>query len=217
MSWDPMYDFLYCKCPITEEKADLSLTRYVDDLVKILSSRPGDSLPELIIKSQQSLSELDSRLAPHGYGQNRNKLMALLALTGADRNRDLNAARKGKGSHMDHGCHPHRRREGALLVQMNASWRLSRLHMPHVSNNMDMSNAFASTLWPSLTAALPKIASKDDVPYFEQRFRWATAALPSSDGELLIKPTLGALMGDPFSVLSFGKAFGVPVSQGGFN
>ena len=35
-------------------------------------------------------------------------------------------------SDFDHGFHKHRRKAGALLVQMNASWRLQRMGYHHV-------------------------------------------------------------------------------------
>eukprot|EP00959_Pyramimonas_sp_CCMP1952_P166720 3484449-Pyramimonas_sp.AAC.1 len=53
--------------------ADLSLTKYADDLQKMILAGPGNMLRDFL----DQLTEVDGLLAeafePHGYGQNRSK------------------------------------------------------------------------------------------------------------------------------------------------
>ena len=116
-------------------------------------------------------------------------------------------------SHMDHGFHKYRRKEGAVLVQLNISWRLRRLGWSHLQCNMDMTNAFASTEWSSLREANKDLRLEVDQEVGRQRFECAVVDLPTDSGSLTVKTGCGALMGDPFAVHSFGGAFKAPVGR----
>ena len=95
-------------------------------------------------------------------------------------------------TNMDHGFLAHRRKEGALLVHMVASWRARACGRPHILNNHDLSNAFASTLWDNLDAANLQIVRGEDAAIGKQRYRWATVQLPVGVGKTYtVKTQLG--------------------------
>ena len=92
-------------------------------------------------------------------------------------------------------------RMGALLVQMNASWRLQRLGYHHVWKNKDMTNAFASVEWDLMGQAADKLFVEEDRKFADQRYKHATVSLPTSSGPLLVKTgTGGGLMGPPIQM-----------------
>ena len=49
--FDDCYAALYCKCPVNNKPVDLSLTKYADDLVKMVMVKDGDGW-ELARKKQ---------------------------------------------------------------------------------------------------------------------------------------------------------------------
>ena len=117
-------------------------------------------------------------------------------------------------SPLDHGFLKHRRKEGALLIQMCAAWRLKEAGYNFVVNNHDLANAFGSSAWPSLEDACAQLLCEEDRHFGIQRIQWTSIGLPLGAGrEVLIRPSCGAAMGDPFAVHSFSRAFAPPVRQ----
>eukprot|EP00974_Lingulodinium_polyedra_P038894 3726419-Lingulodinium_polyedra.AAC.1 len=92
------------------------------------------------------------------------------------------ARRPEPHSHEDHGFLRGRRVAGALMVQQNVLWRARRRGFSCVLDNEDMSNAFGSTAWGSLSASLERIVKEEDLHFAEQRFRRAVIRLPAADG-----------------------------------
>ena len=115
---------------------------------------------------------------------------------------------------MDHVFFRGRRKEGALMIQLNASWRLKRLGWSHILSNKDMTNAFASSTWPALREANKVLLEEEDQILGAQRFEEATVDLETADGKgVSLKTKVGGLIGDPWAVYSFCQAFHRPVSR----
>eukprot|EP00959_Pyramimonas_sp_CCMP1952_P182663 3820182-Pyramimonas_sp.AAC.1 len=60
-----------------------------------------------------------------------------------------------------------------MLGQQLCTWKLRRLNINHVTDLKDITNAFASTDWQSLTDANESIMRDDHVSFGRQRFRFA--------------------------------------------
>ena len=90
---------------------------------------------------------------------------------------------------MDHGFFKGRRKEGALMIQLNASWRLKRLGWSHILSNKDMTNAFASSNWQALRAANETLLEEEDQVLGAQRFEETTVELETADGKGLALKT----------------------------
>ena len=115
---------------------------------------------------------------------------------------------------MDHGFFRGRRKEGALMIQLNASWRLKRLGWSHILSNKDMTNAFASSNWQALREANKTLLEEEDQIIGAQRFEEATVDLETADGKgVSLKAKVSGLIGDPWAVYSFCQAFHRPVSR----
>ena len=80
-------------------------------------------------------------------------------------------------SPLDHVVLKHRRKEGALLVQMCAAWRLKAAGYNFLVDNLDLSNAFGSTAWPSLADACDHILCEEDRHFGIQRFQCTSIGL----------------------------------------
>eukprot|EP00959_Pyramimonas_sp_CCMP1952_P062767 1312401-Pyramimonas_sp.AAC.1 len=88
-----------------------------------------------------------------------------------------------------HGCIPHRRRETAILGQQPCAWKLRRLNINHATDLKDITDAFASADWQSLTGANESIMRGDDVVFGRQRFRFAAVTF----GDICVRPSVGGI------------------------
>eukprot|EP00959_Pyramimonas_sp_CCMP1952_P113011 2362177-Pyramimonas_sp.AAC.1 len=64
--------------------ADLSLTKYADDLQKMILAEPGSTLRDFLDKLPEVDGLLDEALEPYGYGQNRSKQEMLFHFAHSD-------------------------------------------------------------------------------------------------------------------------------------
>jgi hypothetical protein len=71
-TWDPTFKWPWAKDPITGKKSDLSLTKFVDDLEKVLII-PDGTAPSLSSKVDRSNASLDEHLAEYRFKQNKDK------------------------------------------------------------------------------------------------------------------------------------------------
>ena len=67
---------------MTEETVDLSLTKYADDLVKVITAGAQGSAMDLAEAAWESKGRLDTELAEEGFKQNSAKEVSVLALFG---------------------------------------------------------------------------------------------------------------------------------------
>eukprot|EP00973_Karenia_brevis_P076638 10645613-Karenia_brevis.AAC.1 len=61
--YDPWYDAMYTICPITNTMTDISLTKYADDLVKLLIARPHAAAIHDMLHTVQEHTEQKERFA----------------------------------------------------------------------------------------------------------------------------------------------------------
>ncbi len=113
----------------------------------------------------------------------------------------------------EHGVARGRRRETAALVMQVTSYRLRKAGTCHAESLKYLSNAFGSTDWVFLDKANADIMPAADTGLGEQRYKLCTAPLPCECSAVLVKPDTGSLMGDPFSVNAFPRAFGRATSS----
>ena len=116
-------------------------------------------------------------------------------------------------SDMEHGFLASRRREDAIAACMCVSWRLNKGGFYWLDSLKDMSNAFGSTDWAMLDDAARTLVNREHTHLCKLRFRSACCLIPGADKPLLVRTGCGALMGDPFAVRSFSRAFRPPCDQ----
>jgi hypothetical protein len=71
-TYDPTFKWPWAKDPITGKKSDLSLTKFVDDVEKVLII-PEGTAPSLSSKVDKSNASLDEYLSEYRFKQNKDK------------------------------------------------------------------------------------------------------------------------------------------------
>ena len=61
---------------------DLSLTKFADDVTKLSLAPENSTMDEIFGTATRSMQAFDDILWEHGYAQNRDRLLAILALNG---------------------------------------------------------------------------------------------------------------------------------------
>jgi len=77
--WDADWNLLYSKVDLLGIRSDLSLTKYADDLVKIVCGNNIETLSSKVVAHNNSLNR---QLEEAGYAQNMDKQVAVLSLVG---------------------------------------------------------------------------------------------------------------------------------------
>ena len=95
-----------------------------------------------------------------------------------------------------YGCLPNRRREGGVLHQEALRWRLRRYQKSHIADSHDIINAFGSPDHPVLDRRVVEIASADDAPLLQARYRQAITTLQTTDGLASFHHGCGVPQGD---------------------
>ena len=78
------------------KEVDLPLSKYADDIVKLIVNQAGKRLGELARRSALSNSMLDECLQPFGYKQNMGKMVAVLSAVGEGSRADKGKVRRGR-------------------------------------------------------------------------------------------------------------------------
>eukprot|EP00959_Pyramimonas_sp_CCMP1952_P233903 4887729-Pyramimonas_sp.AAC.1 len=117
----------------------------------------------------------------------------------------------------DHGFVRGRRRENAVLIALNTSWRLRSVGRTHALCLKDMSNAFSSSTYEAMSDSVDLHVTEHDRALCRQRFEHSVVGLPSCDGEVTVKPFQGGTMGDPYIVSMFLATFSRPVTLWGWD
>ena len=73
---------------------DLSLTKYADDLVKVITAGAQGTVENLAEAAWESKTRLDTELAEEGFKQNSSKEVSVLALFGLGSALEKRAVRK---------------------------------------------------------------------------------------------------------------------------
>ena len=107
----------------------------------------------------------------------------------------------------EYGFVRHRRREGAVLVQMNLSHRLGKADKSHIRCLYDATNAFASTYHESLAEFADVGLDVEESAFMETRRVNAQIWLDTPTGDLVAVPGCGALMGDSRAPVDFRRAY----------
>ena len=81
----------------------------------------------------------------------------------------------------------------------------------------DMANAFGSTAWEVLETCTTQLFDEEDYDLVSQRFEWACIQIPACDGDLVVRPGCGAMMGDQYAVQSFLCAYESPTNNSKLN
>ena len=100
-----------------------------------------------------------------------------------------------------HGGVPHRSREGALLVQQSASWRLQQLRVSAIMLLFDGRNAFGSSDLDGLRTTCDEWLG-DDSMFAKDVYDLAEMVIPTLDGEIRMRPKAG-LMGHTLAPKTF--------------
>ena len=91
--------FFHCRSPTDPEDlsaaVDLSLSKYADDVVKMILGPKEAEVQEVFERCNDSMQAFNELLLPSGYKQNADKLIAILCLTGPGSRVQLNDIRKG--------------------------------------------------------------------------------------------------------------------------
>eukprot|EP00959_Pyramimonas_sp_CCMP1952_P298541 6244654-Pyramimonas_sp.AAC.1 len=106
-----------------------------------------------------------------------------------------------------HGYAQGRRRETLIMASMATAYTLRQLQCSYVDSFKDMTNAFPSVSWKHMELAAESMVRDRDIRLALQRIRRAQVLLPAAEGLLHFRPTEGGLMGDPFMVNCFPRAF----------
>ena len=96
------------------------------------------------------------------------------------------------------------------MCQQSSAYRARRCGRSGILANLDQSNAFGSTTWETLDSVTSELFEPQDFPFVGQRFRWSSVQVSANDGDLFIRPKVGALMGDQYAVQSFLGSFEKP-------
>ena len=120
-------------------------------------------------------------------------------------------------SNMTQGFYFKRRREAAVWCQQSSAYRARRCGRSGILANLDQSNAFGSTTWETLDSVTSELFEPQDFPFVGQRFRWSSVQVSANDGDLFIRPKVGALMGDLYAVQSFLGSFEKPSNLWNFS
>jgi hypothetical protein len=110
-----------------------------------------------------------------------------------------------------HGCAPHRRREGAVLVQDCLSFRLAKKGLQHVLGHKDQRNAFGCTKTKAQLDIVKDIARSDHQEFVKQHIRCFSLRLRCFDQEVIVKLRQGGPQGNPMVVQLFGHTFKRPI------
>ena len=78
---------------------------------------------------------------------------------------------------------------------------------PHIESNIQRQSIMMMERQESVINHNRELFKEEDVNVGLQRFQYSTVDIEASDGSLTVKPTCGALMGDPYAVQSFGRGF----------
>eukprot|EP00959_Pyramimonas_sp_CCMP1952_P403461 8454047-Pyramimonas_sp.AAC.1 len=117
----------------------------------------------------------------------------------------------------DHGFVSGRRREEAVMISMNTMWRMRAASRTHCACFKDLSNAFASTTHDEMDSSVVLHCHEHNVELCKQRYHNSVIVLPSSTGELVVRPRQGGTMGDPFIVTMFLNTFTRPILSWGLD
>ncbi|CAK0789736.1 unnamed protein product [Prorocentrum cordatum] len=106
-------------------------------------------------------------------------------------------------------------KENAIITVNTTLYRIKQAGRSCLQHFHDLSNAFGSTEWTELDNASMEFMREDLGGEFgQQRYHDAVISLPSMNGtSTLLKPTCGALMGDPYVVRLFVLGFQTGVNQ----
>ena len=78
--------FFSCWSPssnvVMADKTDQSFSKYAGDIVEMILAPNGSGLKQIFEASLKSMEILDDELQEDGYAQNRDKLLAVIALNG---------------------------------------------------------------------------------------------------------------------------------------
>ena len=128
--------FFHCWSPAAPDDpgaaCDLSLTKFADDVTKLSLAPENSTIDEIFGTATRSMQAFDDILWEHGYAQNRDKLLAILALNG-EGSRIMLRSLAGKHSKMPIKCSLSALSLGAIVTadastQSEIQARLSAVH-----------------------------------------------------------------------------------------
>ena len=83
------YKLLHAESELLGLKTDLSVTKYADDVVKVIVGDKGAGVEALAQKVGRYNENLDGHLLKSGFAQNKDKQVSVICLVGAGSHRDL--------------------------------------------------------------------------------------------------------------------------------
>ena len=110
-------------------------------------------------------------------------------------------------STMTYGYLKHRSRDGAIGSMRILKHRLSKAHISHLIELLDLSNAFASLSHSHMDETLPHFILEEDRDLAQLRYRDVFYFVECPDGCLQLKPHCGGLQGDTFMVYMWLSGF----------
>ncbi|CAK0875658.1 unnamed protein product [Prorocentrum cordatum] len=112
-----------------------------------------------------------------------------------------------------HGYQPGRCKETPMLVSSILAWRAQREGRSFCRQYFDATNAFGSISQVRLKLATAELFEGGTVPMGLQRVDQATISVPCEFGSVLLRPGCGGMMGDPFMVAAWVRAFQPSVAR----
>ena len=83
---------------VLPDKVDLSVSKYADDVVKIIPAEENCHLASLLKRTQASMQSFNEETSKVGYAQNMDKMIGIVALTGPGSRTEIQALAKQKSS-----------------------------------------------------------------------------------------------------------------------
>ena len=100
----PDADLLIVASPVQDpdtvlpDKVDLSVSKYADDVVKIIPAEENCHLASLLDRTQASMQTFNEETSKVGYAQNMDKIIRIVAFTGPGSRTEIQALAKQKRS-----------------------------------------------------------------------------------------------------------------------
>ena len=112
-----------------------------------------------------------------------------------------------------HGSIPHKSREGALVTILSCLWKANDLKLSAVASFFDAANAFGCTEHTELKARSQRMHSKEDLPFLIQLHWCSSVVILCRDGEVVMYPGNGVLMGHALAPPTFTRDYSESVKD----
>jgi hypothetical protein len=115
---------------------------------------------------------------------------------------------KFQKKHFTYGYTKHRRREQAVIIQSQLSWKLRKLGKNHTTTMRNIANAFPSVNHESLGEMLDSSVEPRTASFLKSRHEHSYMILQTNAGDAtILKPKWGGLQGDAAMAQEFSATY----------